>query len=63
MRNEREKGKWEEEEERDIENILITREFRGRIWKPLVVMDCWHNQRDLTHNFFGYFFAPYLGGW
>jgi hypothetical protein len=25
-------------------NIFIIREFRGRIWKPLVVMDHWQNQ-------------------
>ncbi len=43
MRNEREKGKWEEGHQINIENIVITREFRGRIWKPLVVMDRWQN--------------------
>jgi hypothetical protein len=44
IRNERERGKWEKGDYRNIENILIKREFRGRIWKPLVVMDHWQNQ-------------------
>jgi hypothetical protein len=43
MRNEMERGKWEEGDYRNIENILITREFKRRIWKPCVVMDHWQN--------------------
>jgi hypothetical protein len=44
MKNERERGKWEEGDWRDIENILITRDIKGRIKKPLVMMDHWQNQ-------------------